>query len=146
MGNIRITTSEELEEMRERGKTTIGRFCNFFEGAPHGRQEWMTETPEDIAAFFLNAAIELQKDFENERKLAIEEHSRKNWLVRMWREFRGWNPPKSYSLDEIHTEIAAKCLRLANWMEANESRPFYVGSDMSYLVWKPRVVARIISD
>lgn len=146
MGYIRITTGEELEEMQERGKTVTGRFHNFFTDVPlFGGQEWRTETPETIAAFFEEAAIEFKKNFENESRLAVEEHSRKSWFIRKWHEFRGWKPPKTYTRDEILSEMASKCLRLAHWMEANQYRPFYVGSDMSYLILKPRAVARMIT-
>ena len=39
------------------------------------------------------------------------------------------------------TQTAERAENLSSWMKANEHRDFYKGSDMSYLIEKPRILA-----
>ena len=131
----RIHIGDPREAVAERAKTTIGRFWNFFENVPlWAGDEWKTMETEEIAAFFREAAEALKQQI-------IDTHNAKPWLVRKWLEMRGWKAPTNEFVIE---EIRKKCERLAAWMAETQHRPFYAGSDMSYLITKPRAVAWIL--
>ena len=122
--------------------SAIKRFNAFFEGIPlWGGQEWETLGIEEIVAIFREAATEMHKQSKEQYYTAILEHDDRWWIVRWWKELRGWKLPHVHSEVEIIQAMAKRCRRLSEWMTANASRPFYAGSDMSYLIEKPVEVA-----
>jgi len=53
---------------------------------------------------------------------------------------------KGYSRTQLVFEMADRCSNLSVWMQNNAKRPFYAESDMTYLIEKPREVARQLLD
>jgi hypothetical protein len=51
-----------------------------------------------------------------------------------------------HTLNTILQEIIDRCRTLANWMDANKYRRFYMDSDMSDFIVKPRAVADILAE
>lgn len=129
-------------DLNQKPSTTIERFDAFFRDVPlWGGREWKTLDVEEIASIFREAAVDIRQVYQERHDAAVREHSSRNGLVRWWKERRGWKAPYIPSQDEIVQDMAARCRRLANWMRANSSRPFYADSDMSHLIHKPEAVA-----
>jgi len=122
--------------------TKIDRFNAFFSDVPlHGGKEWKTLSIKEIIAFFLEAVVEIHKEYEKRYSTSVQEHSSLNPLMRRWKEFRGWKAPYIPTEVEIIKDVAVRCKELSDWMQKNSSRPFYAGSDVSYLIEKPKAVA-----
>ena len=67
----------------------ITRFNNFFDGAPlHGGREWEELDVEEIFLFFKMVPAAILLEHEEKRHLAVLEHSRRNRIVRWWKEDR----------------------------------------------------------
>ena len=50
------------------------------------------------------------------------------------------------SAQDCLLETAVRCEELAKWMEDNAGRPFYKDSDMSFIIDKPRAVAKALRE
>lgn len=141
--SVRRLDSPEAAASYEGRMKDYRRFEALFQGVPlHGGREWTDNSVIEIKKVMIAAAdaiVSLQTDT---REAAVDAHGQKSWLARKWSEFRGWTPPTVPEKTTVLHEMAERCERLASWMEANQSRPFYVGSDMSPFIVKPRAVAR----
>ncbi|EKD58356.1 MAG: hypothetical protein ACD_56C00146G0015 [uncultured bacterium] len=129
-------------DINQESETVIERFDAFFKDVPlHGGKEWKTLSVNEIVPIFREAAVEIRKMYQAWHDAAIQQHSTKNPLIRWWLEIRGWTAPCVPSEKELIEDIATRCMRLSSWMGENSTRPFYAGSDMNYLICKPKEVA-----
>jgi len=139
--------SNPIEQIKEHSKTVLGRFTNFFEDVPTwSGQEWETVAPAEIADFFKDEVIPAFQEYhEQVRKNSVDEFNNRNWLVRFWMKKKGWKEHEVPTADDLKKSIIGRCRRLADWMQDNQYRPFYEGSDMSAYIHNPRAVADILS-
>lgn len=129
-------------DFNQKPSTTIERFEAFFHDVPlWGGQEWKTLSVDEIVPIFQEAVVDILQVYQQRHDAAIQEHSSHSRFVRWWKELRGWKAPYIPSRDEVVQDMAARCRRLADWMRANNSRPFFAGFDMSHLTHKPEAVA-----
>ncbi|HLD17671.1 MAG TPA: hypothetical protein VJB99_01180 [Patescibacteria group bacterium] len=130
------------------GDAAVNRYNDLFFGVPlWGGQEWRTMQPEDLTKeIFLPALDEVMAILEEKHTDAMTALNNYHALP-WWKKLFSKRPPKPQPLPtrgEIIAEMASRCRELANWMDANRSRRFYVGSDMSAFIRGPRTVARLL--
>jgi hypothetical protein len=142
-----VIVSQKETDLDKKPNDVIERFWAFFTDVPlHGGQEWETLSADEIAAIFQEAAAAIEQLRTEEYNVAVAEHNKKNCLARWWDEkIRGWKAPRIGAQSEIMKKMSQKCRNLADWMEINQHRAFYVNSDMSYLIRKPRAVAELLA-
>lgn len=140
---IIIVSVDEVESNQP--QNVFERYENFFQNVPlHGGREWQLRSPEEIAAFFREAIAVFIFQYEQLRNEAEYKHKRSWWWTKMWRKLRKWQLPEVPTEKELLKRCAERCESLADWMEKNQSRPFYAGSDMSDYIVKPRRVAAML--
>jgi hypothetical protein len=114
-------------------------------------REWSTMSAEAIAERFKVAALHVvhseesyQRGLEESFAEAQREYQARSSLVKFF--LKAPEPPQHQTptLGEIHEEMAARCERLALWMEETQHRAFYMDSDMSAYITKPRTVAALL--
>ncbi len=141
---MRVVSVEEID-LNKKPTDPIDRFHTFFDDVPiFGGKEWETLTPEQIVEVFKEAATEFHNRSVRRHEEVVSEHTKRNPIIRWWRERRGWHAPKIASVEQIEKEMANQCRELATWMRTNQRRPFYAGSDMSRFIVKPEAVAKIL--
>lgn len=127
--------------------SALVRYQALFIGVPLlGGDEWKTLSVDELVSICHEAASEAHDLFQRRRADAMQEHAQQWVFARWWREWRGWQPPEAPSREEIFAVMADECLRLSRWMQEHQNRPFYVDSDMSYLVYKPAKVAELLHE
>jgi hypothetical protein len=132
-----------MRTVEERSKTTIGRFWNFFDDVPlWSGKEWESMEAADIARFFEEEAFpDVISDFMRQHGALFKPL---NLIQRLYCKLRGLEVPKAPTVEELRIEVIQACRRLADRAEVNQHRPFYIGSDMSPYISKPREVANIL--
>ncbi len=130
-------------DLNSQPSTALERYEAFFQGVPlWGGKGWETMSVDDILSIFRKAALDIVQIFRHMYDVAVHEHACRHWFIRWYRELRGWKPPPIPSEQEILLAMADRCKGLSDWMEVNQYRPFYVGSNMSQFVNKPKAVAQ----
>lgn len=102
-----------IDHLTEDEVAAIERYNDLFENVPlRGGREWQSLDSEELATVCLNAAGPVFK----------MNHGR-------------------YTMREVIENAASRCEGLANWMDQKKYSSFYMGSDMSAYISKPRLVA-----
>lgn len=105
-----------------------------------GFHGWEGDFEQLVASF--DAAIDELIVYHNaKREHTIREHASRNWVVRTWREFRGYREPAVVTRDQVVRAMAAKLRHFAAWVIEQRNRPFYAGSDLSRRIDRPLAVA-----
>lgn len=121
-------TEEELEAMKtkqSRGSISLlddseralyERFEDLFSDVPiRNGQKWKSASVDELVTLFKNVAV-----------ICVKAHSGR------------------VTVKDMLDDMANRCEDLASWMQANQYRRFYMESDMSHLIGKPRAVAERI--
>lgn len=148
--NTDMTDCDEEISLTEEEKPSnpLLRFWDFFVDVPlYSGHEWKTLSPQEIAAIFIETAEYVVRKEAEAREQAISEHDGKWWIARWWsKNVHRWKPPHAVSLEEVIKDMQGRCNELADWMQTTQHCAFYMGSDMSHFIWKPRAVASLIAE
>lgn len=110
-----------------------------------GNSDWQELSVEEITEIFRRAAGELLDLQAERREDEFKKHANLNFLVRWWKEWRGWQPTPTHTSDEIIQEMARQCRAFAERMEIEKDRPHYANLYVrNDLIDKPRGVANKI--
>ena len=126
----------------------VSRYNGLFLDVPlSGGEEWTTMKPKELMEqIFLPAVNEGLEFLEKKNAAATEVLNNYNTLP--WYKWiftkRPPAPKPVPTRAEIIAEMVSRCRSLANWMDANKNRRFYMDSDMSAYINGPRAVALLL--
>ena len=146
-GGIADVKSREILSAKH-PQTAIEKVEALFDGVPvWGGREWETLSVDELVSIFEAAAPEILRLELKLHAEALDEFSRQNIIIKWWRRLNGWKEPSAPTLHDVLCQMAERCMSLSDWMNGNRFRPFYFGTNMTYLVEKPKLVAkRLISE
>ena len=134
-------------EVSKKSDTIIERFNKFFNDVPlYNGEEWKTLSVDEIVSVFKEAAVAIRNVYQQKHNEAVQEFESWNRPKKWWKvDVCEWEPPGVPTEDALLRDMAERSEDLSEWASNNQYRPFYSGSDMSYLVNKPAAVAARIN-
>lgn len=123
--------------------SSLEQFDVMFDHVPlFNTERWRDLSVGEITRVFSDASQEALELCERRRKQVIDDHANGSWAGCLWDKITGWKAPAEISRAQILEDMAQRCERLSDWMTQNQFRRFYMDSDMSFLIVKPREVAK----
>ena len=122
--------------------SNMERYQAFFKGAPvFGGHEWKTLGIDEIVSIFQGAAKDILEMYKQQHDIEVQRHSARNFLMRWWEKFRGWEAPHVQTYQEIVQGMIQKCKKLSEWTK-NYSE--YYDTNMEDFMHKPEAVAKCL--
>jgi len=100
--------------------------------------EWVSLSSQEIVELILRHVDQIVNDTRLKHESEVVIHKTRHWLVRKWKEMRGWEPTPTLDKDEALRRIVRQCHRL--------SREMFVLCNQIVFVDKPKEVARKLEE